>query len=67
MTFPFRPIKLKKAEEFFTSPTELEVDLEEIRRACELKSHEIARRESEAWSELSEQVLGEEVPNERSD
>lgn len=67
MAFPFRPIKLKKPEEFFTSPTELSINLEEIRCDCEPQNHETLQREMEAWSELGEYVVGQEVPNKRLD
>ena len=62
MAFPFKSLKLKRIEEFFTNPIELNIDIEEIRRDCESKANKIVQREGEAWSELGEQVVGAEVP-----
>lgn len=62
MSFPFKPLKLRKPEEFFTNPTRIDVDLEQIRRDCEEGSRESAHREAQAWSELGEQLVGAEVP-----
>jgi hypothetical protein len=62
MTALLRGMRMKwKFEDFFTNPTVFKIDIEKIRRDCELQSQESARREMEAWSELGGQVFGAEV------